>query len=121
MEFNKKEYAATSVLKFVYHLKCAKELGKSFMCKRSNNVFSIIFKLITPKLDWCFNELITHHLVTLHIPDTVPFIREKWEADYTMELALSEKISLLTTEQQESLENVIDCLISGEEIKIDIK
>lgn len=119
---DKKKYAASDVLKFIHHLKSANDIGKSFINSRSEvNLFAIIFKQALPKLEWIYNQFITSHLIYQHIPDTIPFIKEKWEADATMELALVEKISLLNNDQQETLETIIDCLIAGEKINIEVK
>ena len=109
---------ASSVLSFFTHLKLAILYCHSAINDNKKSVFSIVFKLLLPKLEWCYNTTITHHLLVQHVPQTIEIIKETWESDTLLTLSIHQKISLLNEKNQEALEAVVDCLLAGETFEI---
>lgn len=109
---------AASVLKFFTHLQLCKLYAHSIIKDNPNTIFAKIFKHIMPKLDWIYNAVITHNLVYQHIPQTIDLIREQWQSDVVLELGLNEKITLLSEQQKELLEPVLDCILQGETFEV---
>lgn len=110
--------AAASILKFFTHLQLCKLYAHSVIKDNPKSIFATIFKAIMPKLDWIYKEVITHHLVYQHIPQTIDLIREQWQSDAVLELGLNEKIALLSEHQKELLEPVLDCILKGETFEV---
>lgn len=122
MNFDKRQYkAAQNTLKFIYHLRCCKYYAKIFIKDYPESIFTKIFKLVLPKIDWIANEFITNHNLQVHVPKILYLMSYKWNSDFAEEMAIDEKITLLSEEQQVSLNEFLDALIAGEDIKIKIK
>lgn len=105
--------AASHVLKFIHYLRFAKDIAISYSLDYPDNVFTPLFKLSTVKIDWAYNQFLTHHLITTKVPNVVDMIKEKWESDQTAELAVTEKISLLNEEQLNTLDELLELILSG--------
>lgn len=117
----KKSKAASECLKFIYHLRMCGYYATQFVSNYPTSIFSPIFRLVIPKIKWVYQQFTTHHLIVSKVPQTIVEIKNKWEGNFSEELALNEKITLLTTQQIETLNDLLDTLINGEEIKIEIK
>lgn len=85
-----------------------------------HNLFSVVLRLILPKLEWCKDVILTHHLVVTHIPDVLPLIKEKFEDHPVEELAIIEKMQLLTVTQLRELEPILYAIHLSKEIKYEI-
>lgn len=109
---------AASILKFFTHLQLCKLYAHSIIKDNPKSIFAIVFKGVTPKLEWVYKEVITHNLVYQHIPQTIDLIREQWQSDAVLELGLNEKIALLSEQQKELLEPVLDCILQGETFEV---
>lgn len=68
------------------------------------------------KIEWILNDLKTN----TRLPDFVrEWIKSEIEGDVLVIPALIEKISLLKEEGRQALEELVDCLLSGQELKIE--
>jgi len=117
----KKTKAAGICLQFIYHLRVCGYLATQFCANYPSSVFSPIFRLAIPKIKWIYDQFTTHHLLVTKVPQTIDEIKSKWEGDFSEEMAIHEKLTLLSNEQMVTLNDLLDTLISGEDFKIEIK
>ena len=110
--------AAANCLQFIYHLRCCGYYATQFIANNPASIFTIVFKLVLPKIKWIYQTFITHHFLVQHVPQTIDEIKMKWESDFSEEMAIHEKITLLSTEQHETLNELLDGLINGENFEI---
>lgn len=119
---SKKYQQAKDYFSLIYHLKSAIYYCNSYEKNNHyNNIICAIIRVIKPKLLWVKNEILTNHLQSVHTPDVLPLIKEKFEEHPVEELAIIEKIQILTTEQLRQLEPILDAINDAKEITYEIK
>jgi hypothetical protein len=110
--------SASSVLKFYYHLKLASLYANDFLNENPNTIFLKLFKGFVSKIEWIYSSSVTSIELNKHIPSVVQILKEKWNSDVLTEMSVIDKITLLSDEQIEPLETLIDELLKGEKIEI---
>lgn len=113
--------AAKDCLQFIHHLRCCKYYADQFRLTYSSSIFAKVFNTIEPKIDWMYKQFLTHHLLVIHVPKTIDQIKYKFESDFAEEMAFNERYTLLNEQQQVLINEVIESLIKGEQIKIETK
>ena len=105
----------SNVISAIHHLKMAQEFYEDFIRECPDSAGARLFKSYINKIQWISTDILTH-----------PYISEKVRIGIKKELnsdvfaipAINEKVSLLTPEQREIIEETIDAMLSGEEVKI---
>ena len=99
-------------------LKRAHDHWDSFVREKPGSLAERMFKAYIAKINW----IVFDFLSCPHFPDAVRNgIRKEWYADPFMTPAISDKVALLAPDQRDAVENVIDLLLSGEKLEIEIK
>jgi len=120
-QVEKKYKAAGECLKFIYHLRMCGYYAVDFCKSYPNSILTPIFKLAIPKINWIYTQFTTHHVISTNKPEIIEEIKRKWNEDCIEELAVSEKLTLLNEEQMTTLNDLLDALITGEDIKVVVK
>lgn len=99
-------------------MKRAYDHWNSFVRERPGSLAERVFGGYCKKLNWIANDMITG----LHFPDIIrDGIRKEWNADAFTTMAISEKAALLPPDQREVIETIIERLITGEKLRIELK
>lgn len=93
----------------------AQDLFLDFTRQYPNTIGSKLFKKYVDKIDWIFSDIITHPFLT---DDVRAGVKSEIESDVFSVPAIVEKVALLTPEQREIIEDTIDAILSGQEVKI---
>lgn len=102
----------------IHHLKIAKEFLESFIREKPGTVGERMARNYVAKINWMYNDLITFP----NFPDIVrQGIREEWESDPFLSMAISEKLAILNPAQRTAIENIIDEVLKGQEIIVESK
>lgn len=102
----------------IHHLKIAKEFLESFIREKPGTVGERMARQYVAKINWMYNDLITFP----NFPDIVrQGIREEWESDPFLSMAISEKLAILNPAQRTAIENIIDEVLKGQEIIVESK
>lgn len=94
------------------------DLWKSFIRDRPGTRAEMLFGQYTRKIEWIANDLITCNHFPLEVREG---IRKEWASDPFVTPSIIERLSLLTPDQREGIETVIEMLLSGEKMEIEIK
>jgi len=111
--------SGANIVSAIQHLKMAKEHYLDFIRQYPESSGSRLFVSHVNKINWIFKDTMTHP----HITENVRIgIKKEIESDVFAVPAINEKVALLSPEQRELIEETIDALLSGVEVKIvDIK
>jgi Fe-S cluster biosynthesis and repair protein YggX len=104
-----------NIISAIQNLKMAQEQLEDFCREFPNSQGQRIFKNYSKKIDWIFNDIITHPFITTEV---IIGIKNEIQSDVFAVPAINEKISLLTPDQREIIESTLDAMINGEEVKI---
>ena len=107
--------SGANIINAIQNLKMAQEQFEDFERQFPNSQGSRLFKKYNDKINWIFSDIITHPFLPNIIRDG---IREEIKSDVFAVPAILEKIALLTPEQREIIEDVLDAYIYGETVKI---
>lgn len=101
----------SDIVSALQHLKMADEHFISFCNEHKGSKGARHFSDYSRRINWICTDLYTNP----QLPDSVRLgIKREVESDVFAVPAISEKVALLTPEQRECLEDVIDRLIGGE-------
>lgn len=107
------------VLYSVQNLKMAQEQFDDYCRQYPKTRGADLFGMYSKRIDWIFKDIVTHPFFT---PETVKTIKDEINGDPYLVPAIIEKIELLSHDQREIVEDLIDAYLSGETVKIvDIK
>lgn len=99
-------------------LKRAHDHWNSFVREKPGSLAERMFTMYLRKISWIVYDLLT----CPHFPDAVRNgIRKEWTSDGFAVPAIADKIALLAPDQRDAVENVIDLLLSGEKLEIEVK
>ena len=102
----------------IHYLKIAKEFLESFIREKPGTVGERMARQYVAKINWMYNDLITFP----NFPDIVrQGIREEWESDPFLSMAITEKLAILNPAQRTAIENIIDEVLKGQEIIVESK
>lgn len=105
----------SNIISGVHSIRQAKEHFDSFQREHPSTKGAVLFGGYSKKLDWIVKDLVTHPLLTDEIREGV---KQEWESDVFSVPAINEKVALLNPEQRELIEEIIDQMISGQEVII---
>ena len=104
-----------NIINAIQNLKMAQEQFKDFCRQFPNSQGEKVFKNYSKRIDWMFNDIITHPFLTNEVRVG---IKKEIESDVFCVPAIVEKVALLSPDQREIIELTIDAMIGGEEVKI---
>ena len=104
-----------NIISAIQHLKMAKEHYEDFIREYPESSGARLFLSHVNKINWIFRDTITHPHVTQEVRDG---IKKEILSDVFAVPAINEKVALLSPEQREMIEETIDAMLSGQEIKI---
>lgn len=104
-----------NVVSAIQHLKMAKEHYEDFIRDYPESSGARLFLSHINKINWIFKDTITHPNVSQAVRDG---IKKEILSDVFAVPAINDKVALLTPEQREMIEETIDAMLAGEEIKI---
>lgn len=104
-----------NIISAIHHLKMAQEHYEDFIREYPDSAGSRLFKSYIAKIKWISNDIIYHP----HVSEEVRIgIKKELASDVFTVSAINEKIVLLNPDQREIIEETIDAMLSGEEVKI---
>lgn len=104
------------IVQALHHIKKAKEFFEDFIREYPNSMGSLVLKRLIKFCDKIYFDLVSTPMLG---EETIQAIREEWQSDAFTIDAITEKVALLSPEQRESLESVIDAVLNGEKITIE--
>jgi len=106
---------AANVISAIHHLRMSQEHFEDFIRQNPESRGERLFKTYISRLKWIMNDIQTYPYFT---QDTRDSIKDEIESDIFAVPAINEKISLLNPTQREMIEETIDAMLAGEEVKI---
>lgn len=108
----------SDIVSGLQELKRAHDHWDSFVREKPGSLAERMFKTYIGKINWIVQDFLS----CPHFPDIVRNgIRKEWTSDGFAVPAIADKIALLAPDQRDAVENVIDLLLSGEKLEIEIK
>lgn len=105
-----------SIISAIHHLKLSAEYMADFEREHAGSKGEQLFRNYRKKVEWIPNDIITHPA----LPETVRTgIKNEWNSDVFALMAINEKLHLLSPEQREAIELVIDRCLSGDSLKVE--
>ena len=104
-----------NIINAIQNMKMAQEQFLDFTRQYPKSSGSRLFKKYADKIDWIFSDIITHPFLTSEVRNG---IKLEIKSDVFAVPAIIEKVALLTPEQRELIEDTLDAMLSGEEVKI---
>lgn len=102
----------------IQNLRRAYDYWQSFIRDRPGTRGDKLFSQYCKKMEWIIQDLGSNPL----FPDIVrDNIRKEWHADQFTSPAIVDKIALLSPEQREVIEEVIETVIRGEHVRIEVE
>ena len=107
---------SSNIISAIQSLKASKEYFDDFIREHKDSNGARMFKEFTKRIDWMANQLITHPF----LPESVRVgIRKEWNSDVFAVPAITEKIAMLTPEQRNAVECVIEECLKGQSLTIE--
>jgi hypothetical protein len=107
---------ASEVIKFLHHLQRGKLNLEVFLIGCKNDRAKRKFSQYINKIDWIIKDLKTEPGITRELSDAIDL---EFNSDVFLIDAVNEKLLLLTPYERDILENILDEIIKGEQIKIE--
>ena len=104
-----------NIINAIQNLKMAQEQFEDFCRQYPNSQGSRMFKKYSDKIEWIFGDIITNPFLTEEVRIG---IKNEIKSDVFAVPAIMEKVALLTPDQREIIEDVLEAYISGETVKI---
>lgn len=108
----------SSVVSCIHHLKLADEYAKDFVRSAPNTRGGHIFKEYSKRINWMLRDVVTYP----HFQENVrQGMREEIASDAFSYDSITEKVALLNPEQREVLDVLLDDILKGGTIEINIR
>ena len=108
----------SSVIQSIQHLKIADEFMNDFIRESPSSRGSLIFNSYSRKIKWILKDIITYP----YFCDIVRTgLKNEIESDAFSVEAIVDKISLLNPEQRLMVEELIEDVLNGKQIEVQIK
>ena len=107
--------SSSNIVSSIQHLKMAQEHFKDFNRDNPNTKGSKLFQTYIDKIEWIYRDFISNPILP---PDVTGGIKEEWNSDVFCVTAIVDKVSVLRPDQREMIEEIIDGMIAGEEVKL---
>ena len=107
----------SSVVSFIHHLKLADEYAKDFVRSAPETRGAVIFGNYSKRLAWIFRDVVTYP----HFGEEVrEGMRKEIASDAFSYDSLTEKMALMNPEQREMLEALLDDILTGKTVEVNI-
>lgn len=117
-QFSKHMATRSSIVSALQNLKMADEYMNDFIRQSPGTRGAEIFRGYSKRINWILNDVITYP----HFNDEVrEGIKRELSGDVFSVPAIMEKIPLLNPDQRNLMEEIIDDLLKGKTIEINIK
>lgn len=100
------------------HLRIAQMNFQSFALDHPDTRGARLFNQYNDRINWILNDMVTNPLLPQSVRDG---IKSDIQSDVLVIPSIAEKATLLTEENRLAIESLIDCMIAGETITVDIK
>jgi len=108
----------SSIVQVIQHLKISDEFMNDFIRSAPNTRGAVIFKDYSRRLKWILRDIITYP----YFDDAVrQGIKVEIQSDAFAVPAIVGKIALLNPGQREMMEDLVDDILKGKTIHVDIK
>lgn len=108
----------SDIVSALQSLKRAHDHFESFIREKPGSLAERMFKGYAKRIDWIVNDFLS----CPHFPQEVrDGIRGEWLADAFTTIEVHDKIALLPPDRRECLENVIDLLLKGDKLELEVK
>ena len=108
----------SSVVSCIHHLKLADEYAKDFVRENPGTRGAAIFGNYSQKFNWILRDVVTYP----HFGDEVrEGMRKEIASDSFSYDSIVEKVGLLNPEQRETLESLLDDILKGGTIEVNVK
>ena len=107
----------SSVVSCIHHLKLADEYAKDFVRSAPGTRGAVIFDNYSKRIAWIFRDVITYPHFGEEVRDGM---RKEIASDAFLYDSLTEKMALLDPEQREMLEGLLDDILRGKTVEINI-
>jgi len=105
----------SEILKAIHSIRRAKDNFDVFCLGAVTKDVKKQFLGYSNRLEWIINDIKCHPQCSNEIRNA---INEEWQSDvYTID-AIQEKVLKLTPQERDSIETILDCILSGETINI---
>jgi len=109
--------SADDIISAINGLKRAYEHFGSVQREYPGSRLAQMMKLYSRKVEWIINDFITCPQLTDRVRAD---LKKEWETDAFIIPALMEKVCSLPSEQREVLETIVDYLLEGDVLKIEV-
>ena len=106
--------SSSNIVSAIQHLKMAQEHLKDFNRDNPNTRGSKLFQTYIDKIEWIYMDFISNPILPHNVTGG---IKEEWNSDVFCVPAITDKVSILRPDQREMIEEIIDGMIAGEEVK----
>lgn len=107
----------SSVVSCIHHLKLADEYAKDFVRSAPGTRGAIIFADYSKRINWIFRDVITFPHFGEDVRDGM---RKEIQSDAFSYDSLIEKLALLNPDQRETLDSLLDDILKGGTLEINI-
>lgn len=104
---------ADNIIGAVHALKAALDNFQVYGLEHPDSRGDKLFKGYNQKIEWIYKDIITNPVLPQTVRDG---IKKEWESDVFVVDAIREKITLLSVEQRELVETLIDGMLRGESV-----
>lgn len=104
----------SNIVSGIQHLKRAFEHFESFRREYPGSKGERLFKGFNQRLNWVYSEMSTSPFLPEDIREG---IKKEWNSDVFTVDAIAENVALLSPEQRELVDTIIEGLLSGEQIQ----
>jgi hypothetical protein len=106
---------SANIISAIQNLKMAQEQFEDFIRQYPDTTGSKLFQRYVSKITWIFTDIVS---ITYLTDEVRAGIRKEITSDVYAVPAIVEKVALLTPEQRELIEDTLDAMLAGEEVKI---
>ena len=108
----------SNIVQAIQHVKMANEFMQDFIRSTPNTRGAYIFKDYSRRLNWIITDILTYP----HFQDDVrKGISTEIKSDPFATPAIVDRVSLLNSEQREMIEDLIEDILKGKTIHVDVK
>jgi hypothetical protein len=105
----------SNIISAIHHLKLSQEHYEDFVREYPDSAGSRLFKSYVNKIQWISTDILTHPSISEEVKVG---IKKELSSDVFAVSAITEKAALLSPSQREMIEDTIDAMLAGEEVKI---
>lgn len=106
---------SSNIVSAIHHLRMAEEQYEDFIRELPGSKGAVLFKSYIKKIRWIYSDIVTYPYINEEVKEG---IKKEIESDVFAIPAINEKVALLTPEQREIIEESIDAMLAGIDVKI---